>query len=154
MPSRSHCIPRLIAFYFKSSNAKLIPLHALSLPFITGILCNWPPTLLVTKRVEEWVLIMPPSVKQSQSMLGSFGWTKTMMAAETTIWLWKCLFCPVKQYRCNYCFAVAFWTQASTCFITSNIHFLHCHIFILSHLLNTIFISLHVLSLLFMKCHL
>lgn len=74
MPFSSHCIPRLIAFYFKSSNAKLIPFHALSLPFITGISCNWPPSLLVTKRVEEWVLNAP--IKQSQSMLGSFGWTK------------------------------------------------------------------------------
>ena len=32
----------------------------------------------VTKRVEGWVLSAP--IKRSQSMLGSFCWTKTMMA--------------------------------------------------------------------------
>ena len=32
----------------------------------------------VTKRVEGWVLNAP--IKRSQSMLGSFGWTKTTMA--------------------------------------------------------------------------
>ena len=37
--------------------------------------------LAVTKRVEEWVLNAP--IIGSQSILGSFGWTKTVMTAET-----------------------------------------------------------------------
>ena len=152
MPSRSHCIPRLIAFYFKSSNAKLIPLHALSLPFITGILCNWPPTLLVTKCVEEWVLNAP--IHKAITKHARIIWLD-----KKQWWQLKLQFDFENAYfvqsnDTDACFAVAFRTQASNCFITSNIPFLYCHIFILSHLLNTIFISLHVLSLLFMKCHL
>ena len=32
-------------------------------------------------------------------------------------------------------FCGCFWTKAPTCFVTVEFHFLHCHNFILSHLM-------------------
>ena len=69
----------------------------------------------VTKRVKEWVLNKP--IKLSQSTLGSFGWTKTMMAAETSTMT------VLASQTIHACFAVAFRAQASSRFICSHL----CH---------------------------
>lgn len=49
----------------------------------------------VTKRVQEWVLNAP--MQQSQSKLGSFGWTKNNDGGwDKRLSKWP--FCPAKQY--------------------------------------------------------
>lgn len=88
---------------------------------------------------------MPPaSIKQSQSMLGSFGWTKNNDDSWNYNLTWKM---PI-FVQSNNTSAIIIALQSHfglrpllVSLPAINIHFWHFHIFILSHLLNTIFTS-------------
>ena len=68
---------------------------------------------LVTKQIEEWVLNAP--IKRSQSMLGSFGWTKDNDDDSTL------KMAVLSNEAIHTCLAVSSRTQASTRFVTDEL---------------------------------